>query len=84
MIEIFLNNVIWLRKHYGLSKKEMAKKLEIGIGTLNKIEKGELPPELRIDVLYCIWKEFGISMADVIIIPLDSDEGKELLAMMKK
>ena len=84
MINTFLQNVRWLRKNYGLSKKEMAKKLEIGIGTLNKIEKGELPPGLRIDVLYCIWKEFGISMADVIMIPLDSDEGKELLAQMKK
>ena len=28
MIDIFLHNITWLRKHYGLSKKEMAKKLK--------------------------------------------------------
>ena len=83
MIETFLHNVTWLRKYYGLSKKEMAKKLKIGIETLNKIERGELPPGLKIDVLYHIRKVFGIPMADIISVPLDSDGGKELLGEMK-
>ncbi len=44
--ENFLYNVLWLRKHYGFSKNKMAKILEIGIGSLNKIESGEMPPRL--------------------------------------
>ena len=70
MIEIFLYNVIWLRKHYGLSKKEMAKKLGISVWMLNKIERGELPPNLKIDVLFCIRKEFGVFMLDVLSVRL--------------
>ena len=70
MMDIFLQNIIWLRKHYGLSKKEMAKKLGIGIWTLNKIEKGELPPRLKIDVLFYIYKEFGISMSEMLSVRL--------------
>ncbi len=74
MIEIFLHNVAWLRRHYGLSKKEMAQKLGIGVGSLNKIEKGELPAGLRIDVLFNIYKEFGIFMSDVVSVRLGCDE----------
>lgn len=70
MIEIFLYNIIWLRKHYGLSKKEMAKKLGISVWMLNKIERGELPPNLKIDVLFCIRKEFGVFMSDVLSVRL--------------
>ena len=66
MINTFLKNIIWLRKYYGLTKKEMAGKLGIGVWTLNRIEKGELPPRLNIDVLFYIYKEFGISMSDML------------------
>lgn len=84
MIEIFLHNVIWLRKHYGLSKKEMAKKLGISVWMLNKIERGELPSNLKIDVLFDIYKEFGVFMSDMLSVPLGSDSGRELLEEMKK
>ena len=71
MIEIFLRLIVWLRKHYNLSKKEMAKKLGISIWMLNKIEKGELPVGLRIDILFCVYKEFGIFMSDMLSVQLD-------------
>lgn len=60
-IEIFGHNVAWLRKQNGLSKKEMAKLLHIGVGSLNKIERGELPPLLRADVFFFIKLHFGLS-----------------------
>lgn len=84
MIEIFLHNVIWLRKHYGLSKKEMAKKLGISVWMLNKIERGELPSNLKIDVLFDIYKEFGVFMSDVLSVPLEHNDSKELLEEMRK
>lgn len=55
-----LHNVAWLRKRRGLSKKEMAQKLGIGLDSLNKIECGELPAKLGVEVLFRIDREFGI------------------------
>ena len=65
MIDIFLHNIVWLRKHYGLSKKEMAKRLGIGLWSLNKIEKGELPPRLHCDIIFAIFQNFGVPFADL-------------------
>lgn len=58
--EIFMFNVKWLREKHGLSKKEMAKILGISVGTLNKIEKSELPPRLSVDIVFNIYQHFGI------------------------
>lgn len=57
---IFMSNMVWLRKKYGFSKVKMAKLLGIGVGSLNKIEKGELPPRISVDVVFNIHKHFGI------------------------
>ena len=56
----FLHNVAWLRGRWGFSKKEMAQKLGIGLHSLNKIECGELPTMLGVEVLFRIDREFGI------------------------
>ena len=77
MIDILLHNIVWLRKQYGLSKKEMAKKLEISVWMLNKIEKGELPVSLKIDILFCIYREFGVFMSDLLSAQLDHDGRSE-------
>ena len=66
MIDTFLHNISWLRKHYGLSKKAMAKRLQIGLWTLNKIERGELPPRLCCDIVYTVYKNFGIRSSDLL------------------
>ena len=66
MIDIFLHNIVWLRKHYGLSKNEMAKRLGIGLWSLNKIEKGELPPRLHCDIIFTVYHVFGIPYADLL------------------
>ena len=53
-------NIIKLRKENNLSKKEMAQILHISSYSLNKIEKGELPPSLNIDIVFYIEKHFNI------------------------
>ena len=80
----FIHNVIWLRKYYGLSKKKMAEILKISLWMLNKIENGELPPTLEIDVLFRIRKAFGISMAEILSIRLGSDECADLFPEVKE
>ena len=63
---IFLENIKRLREEKGYSKREMAKRLKIGLYSINKIESGELPPRLSIDVLDNIEKEFKIYPADML------------------
>lgn len=53
-------NILWLRRHYGISKKKMASLLGIGLWSLNKIERGELPQRLSIEVLFTIRNQFGV------------------------
>ncbi len=56
----FVHNVIWLRESNGLSKREMASILGIGVKTLDRIENGELPKLLSVNIFFHIWKYFGI------------------------
>lgn len=64
--ENFTYNVSYLRKHYGLSKKKMAELLDIGVGSLNKIEMGELPPRLSVEILFNIYNNFGVHPKDIL------------------
>ena len=59
-IQIFMHNVTWLRKQNGLSQKEMAVWLGVGVGTIRKIERGVLPPRLVADVVWGIQDSFQI------------------------
>ena len=56
----FCQNVKKLRERNGLSKKEMAKILGIGISSLTKIEKGIIPPRTRADVVFKVLFHFKI------------------------
>ena len=59
-LQIFLHNIVWLRNHYGISKKKMASMLGIGVQSLTKIEHGELPPRLRANIFLAVEQEFSI------------------------
>ena len=59
--EIFGYNVAWLRERHGLSQKKMAEIMGIGIGSLNKVERGDMPPKMKVDVLINIYRQFGVS-----------------------
>ena len=67
----FMHNVVWLRKHHGISKKRMSKLLGIGIGSLNKIERGEMPLRLKADGFINIHRNFGIRPNDQLTQRLD-------------
>ena len=54
------HNLAWLRKKYGYSKKTMAKHLGIGVGSLNKLERGEMPRRLSVEIFYAVYDHFGI------------------------
>lgn len=59
-LENFTYNIAWLRKQHNLSKKEMCKILDISIYNLNKLEKGILPKQLSVNVVFAVWKHFKV------------------------
>lgn len=59
-IQLLGQNIAYLRKQNNLTQTEMAKLLCIGIGSLRRIEHGELPPRIRISFLYSVYDSFGI------------------------
>jgi len=60
-VNIFTENVTYLRKVNNISLKEMSKILNISTCSMKKIEKGILPPTLKVDVLFKIQEHFSIS-----------------------
>ena len=60
-INNFINNISYLRKKNGLSKKEMANVLNISVYALNEIEKGKFPKKLSIEIIFKLQKHFKIS-----------------------
>lgn len=64
-IENFLCNIIWLKNNYRLSKRKMAKMLGIGIKSLDKLEKGEIPLRIGVEVVFNIHKNFGVVPKDL-------------------
>ena len=65
-LKILIHNITYLRKKYGISKKKMSELLGIGIKSLNKIEKGEVPPRLSANVIFNIWRYFHIRPKDLL------------------
>ncbi|MBO5219882.1 MAG: helix-turn-helix transcriptional regulator [Clostridia bacterium] len=61
----FCSNIRTLREREGLSKAAMAKRLHIGVGTLTRLERGELPPRLDCCIIFAICDEFDISISDL-------------------
>ena len=57
---IFQNNIKFLRKKENLSKKDMAKLLQISVNSLNKIESGIMPERLGIGIVFRIQQVFGV------------------------
>lgn len=68
--ENFVYNIIWIRKQYKLTKKDMAECMGIGVGSLNKIEKQVLPPRLSVRVVFNIEDSFGIPAKDLMGVKL--------------
>ena len=63
---IFLENVKRLRDQYALSKKKMAGIMDVSIYTINKIERGELPPKMSVTVVFNLEKYFGIAASELV------------------
>jgi len=64
--QIFCNNIKCLRKARGLSKREMAQKLEIGTASLTKIENDIIPPRLSVQIYYSLYYNLGVTPKQIL------------------
>lgn len=73
-IKIFTDNVLYLRKSYGYTQKQMADRLDISLYQLRLLEKGVLPKNLSTAILFRIHDVFAIHPKDLIppFIPLNA------------
>lgn len=62
-------NVRRIRQSSGLSQKEMAKKLGIGVESLSMLEKGILPERLSCDIFARIKAAFGVGPMQMFLPP---------------
>ena len=62
-VVVFCKNIVYLRKKYKLSQKDMAKKLHIGLASLRKLEQGSIPKRLRTEILWYIYRNFNIPIS---------------------
>lgn len=63
---ILCDNVRILRRRAGLTQKEMAKRLGVGVGSISMLEKGVVPKRLSCEVLFRLALEFGASPNDLL------------------
>ena len=59
-LEVFCRNVKTRWERHGLSKKEMAKILEIGTKSLTKIEQGIIPDRASVNIVIKLARQFNI------------------------
>jgi DNA-binding XRE family transcriptional regulator len=64
-LRIFCENVKRLREESGLSKKEMAKIMAIGVKRLNRIETGDFPKTLKTSAALRLAQHFNITLKDL-------------------
>ena len=60
-INIFTENITYLRKANKLSLKQMSEILDISTYTVKQLEKGVLPSKLKVSVLFKVQQHFFIS-----------------------
>ena len=70
-IQIFCENVKSIRRSNHLTQKEMAAILGIGVHSLSRLEKGEMPRRMGVKVLFNIHKHFGILPKDLFLPPYE-------------
>lgn len=77
-LQLLCNNIRKLRLKNGLSQKQMAKHLHIGTESLRKMERGEIPPRMGVNLIFYTCKYFGVTIRQLFSENLqDSKENKE-------
>lgn len=70
------HNIAYLRRKHGLTQKEMALTLGIGVKSLSSIERGSIPKNLSVLHLYFLAWLFGVSVRSLLVSRMGDDEAQ--------
>lgn len=73
-VENLCYNIAYLRRRHGLTKKEMALALGIGVRSLSMIEQGKLPRNLGVVQVFFVTQLFRVSMKSLLSSRLDEEK----------
>ncbi len=62
-IQILCRNIAALRKKRAMTQRDMADLMGISVSTLRKLEKGFLPPRLKMDAIFALVDAFSLPLA---------------------
>ncbi|PWM42694.1 MAG: hypothetical protein DBX52_00570 [Clostridiales bacterium] len=63
----FCKNIFFLRKKYGYSQNQMASIMKVSLHTLQRIESGDVPNRLLVDVFTHLASFFNCRISDLFI-----------------
>lgn len=66
-VQIFCENVRWIKEKEGLSDRQLASILQIGLYSTRKLLKGELPGRMSVDVVFHIARHLGCRPSEVFV-----------------
>ena len=77
-MEIICKNLRYLRKRNGLTQKQMADILGVGIGSIREMEKGRIPRCFRVGALRRLCEYFQISGDDIVFKDIEALQEKSI------
>lgn len=69
--EILAHNLHWLRTQHSLSQSQMASCMGIGIRSFRQLEKGTIPPRLKVSTFYLLYERFHVTPSQLLTQRLD-------------
>ena len=57
---VFCRNIACLKMHYGLTNRELASIMHVGIGTVRRLLRGEVPPRVSAAIIMYLSCHFSI------------------------
>ncbi len=64
---IFCHNFAWLRRSHGLTQAQMAQLLHISVGYVRRIEHGDVPAKLGVEIVLSLVDLFHIDPRELFI-----------------
>jgi len=64
-LDIFCENIRYLRRIHGLSQEEMAQCLKIDLYSLKQLETGSVPEDIEVTVLFAIQDSFSVPLSHI-------------------
>ena len=66
-LQLFCENVVYIRKKYRITLTSMARRLHTTVATLKRIENGEMPKKVTVEMLINVCQSFGYRPSELFL-----------------